>query len=76
MLVFNPIKTIASLGSNWITINCIVSQDNKTSNEVYLGETWFSSYAQVIYNLSVMANELDIEALSVGLELSKQEYTA
>jgi hypothetical protein len=39
---------------------------------------WFSSYEQIIYNLSMMAKELDIDGLSVGLELikiSSENYT-
>jgi len=39
---------------------------------------WFSSYEQIIYNISIMAKELEIDALSVGLELiqiSNQNYT-
>ena len=40
---------------------------------------WFSSYGQIIYSLSIMAEELQIDALSVGLELIKistQDYTS
>ncbi|CAF1670825.1 unnamed protein product, partial [Didymodactylos carnosus] len=62
------LKPLILCGGDCIFINIIPS--NITN--------WFSSYGQVIYNLSVMAEELHIEALAVGLELiqiSNQEYT-
>jgi len=39
---------------------------------------WFSVYEEIISNFSIMAKELEIDALSVGLELikiSNQNYT-
>jgi hypothetical protein len=55
------LKPLVVCGGECLFINII--PDNITN--------WFSSYGQVIYNLSIMAKELDIDALSVGLELMK-----
>ncbi len=63
------LKPLVVCGGECTFINII--PENMTS--------WFSSYEQIIYNISMMAEELEIDALSVGLELieiSNENYTS
>jgi hypothetical protein len=63
------LKPLVVCGHECLFINII--PENITS--------WFSSYEQIIYNISMMAEELEVDALSVGLELmeiSNQNYTS
>ncbi|CAF3277026.1 unnamed protein product [Rotaria sp. Silwood2] len=120
----HSLKEIALVGSKWIGIGFIISQDSNTSNQVHYDERaptvdqwsifvhhahrhnlkvllrpfiicgdtcsfinimpsnitiWFSSYGEIIQNLSTIAKHLNIDALSIGLELiqlSSKQYTS
>lgn len=62
------VKPLVVCGGECLFINIIPENITK----------WFSSYENIILNFSIMAQELEIDALSVGLELlqiSNQKYT-